>query len=50
MKYCRKMKRRQRARLDFIGRKRDTVRWRGNVGGRRCGTGKGKEKRGDDAN
>jgi hypothetical protein len=34
-KHCRKVKRKQRARLDSIGRKCDTTLWRGNVGWRR---------------
>jgi hypothetical protein len=38
MKRCRKMKLRQRARLDSLGRKRDMVRQRGDVGWRRGDT------------
>jgi hypothetical protein len=44
-KHCRKMKQRQQARLVSMGRKRDTVRWCGDVGRRRGGTGKGKGRR-----
>jgi hypothetical protein len=35
MKHCRKMKQRQRAHLGSMGTKRDTTRWRGDVGWRR---------------
>jgi hypothetical protein len=45
MKRCRKMKWRQRARLDSMGRKRETVRWQGDVSRRRGGTGEGKGRR-----
>jgi hypothetical protein len=45
MKHCRKLKRRQRARLGSMGRKRDTARQRGDIGRRRGGTGEGKGKR-----
>jgi hypothetical protein len=45
MKRCRKMKRRQRARLGSMGRKRDMVQRRGDVGRRRGGTGEGKGRR-----
>jgi hypothetical protein len=34
-KWCRKMKRRQRAHLGSMGRKRNTMRWRGDVAQRR---------------
>jgi hypothetical protein len=44
MKYCRKMKRSQRARLDSIGRKRDTVRRRGNVAGGDAALGKERKR------
>jgi hypothetical protein len=40
-----KMKRRQRARLGSMGRKRDTTRWRDDVGQRRGGVGEGKRRR-----
>jgi hypothetical protein len=46
MKHCRKMKMRQQARLSSMGRKRDMVRWRGDVGWRRGST--DEEKGGDD--
>jgi hypothetical protein len=42
MKYCRKIKRWQRARLDSMGKKCDTAWLRGNVGRRRGGTERGK--------
>jgi hypothetical protein len=45
MKLCRKMKRRQQVHLGSMGRKRDMVRWCGNVGRRRGGTGAGKWRR-----
>jgi hypothetical protein len=45
MKRCRKIKQMQRARLDSIGMKRDTVRWRDDVGWRRADTGDGKGRR-----
>jgi hypothetical protein len=45
MKKCRKMKRRQRVCLDSMGWKRDMVWWRDNIGRRRGGTGKGKERK-----
>jgi hypothetical protein len=45
MKYYRKMKRRQRARLDSMGRKRDKTWWRGHVDRRRGGTGERKGMR-----
>jgi hypothetical protein len=45
MKYCQKMKRRQRARLDSMGRKRDKTWWCDNVDRRRCGTGERKGMR-----
>jgi hypothetical protein len=35
MNHCRKMKRRQRAHLDSMGRKYDTVWWRGDISRRR---------------
>jgi hypothetical protein len=44
-KHCWRMKRRQRARLGFIGRKCDTVRWRGDVNRRRGDTMEGTERR-----
>jgi hypothetical protein len=44
-KHCRKMKRRQRAHLGSMGRKRDTVRWHDNIGRRRGGIGEGKGRR-----
>jgi hypothetical protein len=44
-KRCWKMKWTQRARLDSMGRKRDTTRWYGDVDQRRCGTREGKERR-----
>jgi hypothetical protein len=43
MKYYRKIKQMQRACLDSIGSKRDTVRWHGDVGRRRGGTEEKKE-------
>jgi hypothetical protein len=45
MKHCRKMKRRQRVRLDSMGRKRDTLWRRDNVGRRRGSTKEGKGRR-----
>jgi hypothetical protein len=45
MKNCREMKWRQRARLDSMGRKRDTTQRRGDVGRRRGGTEEGKGRR-----
>jgi hypothetical protein len=53
MKHCRKMKRRERARLRSMTRKCDTMRQHDNVGWRRGGTkeGKGRRRRSwDDAN
>jgi hypothetical protein len=44
-KYYRKMKRSQRARLGFIGRKHDMTRWRDDVGRRRGDTREGKGRR-----
>jgi hypothetical protein len=44
MKCCRKMKQRQRAHLDFMGRKCDTARWRGDIGRRRGDTEEGKRE------
>jgi hypothetical protein len=41
---CQKMKRRQRDRLDSMGRKCDTAWWCGDVGRRRGDTRKGKEE------
>jgi hypothetical protein len=46
-KHCRKMKRRQRAHLDSMGRKRDTARRCDDVSRRRGGTREGKGR--DDA-
>jgi hypothetical protein len=43
-KRCRKMNRRQRARLGSMGRKRDMVRRRDDVNWRRGGTEEGKER------
>jgi hypothetical protein len=45
IKHCRKMKRRQRARLGSMGSKRDTVQQRDDIGQRRGGTEEGKERR-----
>jgi hypothetical protein len=45
MKHCQKMKRRQRARLGSMGRKRDTVWERDDISRRRGGIGKGKRRR-----
>jgi hypothetical protein len=45
-KRCRKMKRRQRACLGSMERKRDTARWRGDVDGGEVAP--GREKGGDD--
>jgi hypothetical protein len=42
MKRCQKMKRKQRARLDSMRRKRDTTQQRGDVDRRRDGTDEGK--------
>jgi hypothetical protein len=42
MKRCQKMKRKQRARLDSMRRKRDTTQQRGDVDRRRDGTEEGK--------
>jgi hypothetical protein len=47
MKHCRKIKRRQRARLNSMRRKRDTVRRCDDVSRRKCGT--DERKGGDDA-
>jgi hypothetical protein len=44
-KYCQKMKRRQQDRLNFMGRKYDTVRRHCDVGRRRCDTGEEKGRR-----
>jgi hypothetical protein len=44
-KRCRKMKRSQRARLGFVGRKRDMARRCDDIGRRRDGTGEGKGRR-----
>jgi hypothetical protein len=43
MKYYRKMKRRQRACLGFMGRKRDTAWWHDDVSRRRCSTEEGED-------
>jgi hypothetical protein len=48
MKHCRKMKRRQRAHLGSMGTKRDTTRWRGDVGWRRDDIEERRGKGGDD--
>jgi hypothetical protein len=45
MKRYRKMKQRQRARLDSMERKHDTARWRDDVGRRRGSTGEGKREK-----
>jgi hypothetical protein len=45
MKHCRKMKRRHRAHLDLMRRKRDTVRRYDDVDRRRGGAGEGKVRR-----
>jgi hypothetical protein len=45
MNHPQKKKRRQRARLGSMGRKRDTVRWCGDVSRRRGGAGEGKGRR-----
>jgi hypothetical protein len=45
MKHCRKMNQMQRARLGYMGRKRDTVRRHGDDGRRRGGTEEGKGRR-----
>jgi hypothetical protein len=42
IKRCRKMKQRQRARLDYIPRKCDTAQRRGDIGWRRGDTEEGK--------
>jgi hypothetical protein len=44
MKRCRKIKRRQRARLGSIGSKHDTARRSDDVGQRRCSTGEEREE------
>jgi hypothetical protein len=44
-KHCRKMKRRQQARLSSMERKRDTAQRCANVGQRRDGTGERRESR-----
>jgi hypothetical protein len=45
MKHCQKMKCRQRARLNSMGRKCDTVRRRDDIGRRRGGIGETKERK-----
>jgi hypothetical protein len=45
MKHYRKMKRRQRAHLGSMGRKRDTAHWSDDVGWRRGSTGERKGMR-----
>jgi hypothetical protein len=44
-KRCRNINRRQRAHLDSMGRKCDTMQWRDDFGRRRCGTEEGKWRR-----
>jgi hypothetical protein len=45
MNHCRKMKQIHQAHLGSMGRKHDTIRWCGNIGQRRGGTGEGKGMR-----
>jgi hypothetical protein len=45
MKHCKKMKRRQQARLGSMGRKHDMGRQRGDIGQRRGGIGEGKGRK-----